>query len=104
MIEIPLTSDPEQLFSIIINETVYDVRVVYNTRLVVWSISLSQNDVKIISSVALVAGVDIFLQYDIGLSNAFVINLDDSTQDATADNLGTVTKLFILTDAEVAGG
>lgn len=102
MIEVPLNSNPEQLFSIVIGDINYDCRVLLNSRTGIWSITFIQNGVDIVTGIPLVGGVDIFDQYNIAIRNAFVINLDNTNQDPTKTNLGTGAKLFILTDAEVA--
>lgn len=104
MIEIPLNSSPEQLFSITLNGETYDCRVILNSRTGVWSISFAQSGVDIVNGVALLGGVDILKQYNIPIENAYVVNLDMPNQDASKDNLGTVARLFILTDEEVSGG
>lgn len=104
MIEVPLTSEPEQRFSIKIDDQTYNCTVTLNSRLGIWSISLSQNNVDLVLGVALLSGVDIFGQYNIGISNAYVVNLSNSIIDPQKDNLGTVAKLFILTDDEVIVG
>jgi hypothetical protein len=101
MIEIPLNSNPEQLFSVSVNSLTYDIRVVLNSRTTVWTISLSQEGVSIVEGVALLSGIDIAVQYTLPFENVYVVNLDNSKQDASADNLGTVARLFILTDEEV---
>lgn len=103
MIEVPLNSSPEQLFSITLEGNTYDCRVILNSRTGVWSISFSQSGTDIVNGVALVGGVDILKQYNIPIENAYVVNLDKTNQDPTKDNLGTVAKLFILTDEEVSG-
>lgn len=104
MIEIPLNSSPEQLFSITLNGETYDCRVILNSRTGVWSISFAQSGVDIVNGVALLGGVDILKQYNIPIENAYVVNLDTPNQDASKDNLGVVARLFILTDEEVSGG
>lgn len=101
MIEVPLNSNPEQLLSITLDGETYDSRVILNSRTSVWSISFSQSGVDIVNGISLLGGVDIFNQYNIPISNAYVINLDNSREDASKDNLGTVAKLFILTEEEV---
>lgn len=104
MIEIPLNSSPEQLFSITLSGQTYDCRVILNSRTGVWSISFSQSGTDIVNGVSLLGGVDILKQYNIPVENAYVVNLDTPNEDATKNNLGTVAKLFILTDEEVSGG
>lgn len=104
MIEIPLNSSPEQLFQITISGNTYNIRVVLNSRTGIWSISFAQNGIDIINGIALVGGVDILNQYNIPITNAYVVNLDNSKLDPSKTNLGIVAKLFILTDEEVSGG
>lgn len=104
MIEIPLNSSPEQLFSITLSGNTYDCRVILNSRTGVWSISFSQSGVDIVVGVSMVGGVDILKQYNIPIENVYIVNLDDTSEDPTKDNLGTVAKLFILTDEEVGNG
>lgn len=104
MIEVPLNSNPEQLFSITLNGNTYDCRVILNSRTGVWSISFSQSGVDIVVGVSLLGGVDILNQYNIPIENAYIVNLDNTNQDPTSTNLGTVAKLFILTEEEVSGG
>lgn len=101
MLEIPLTNDPEQLFSITLNGEVYDCRVMLNYRGQFWTITISQEEVELITGVPLLGGVDIFEQYNIPIQNAFVVNLDDTRLDPTRDNLGEIARLFILEDSEL---
>lgn len=104
MIEIPLNSSPEQLFSITLSGNTYDCRVILNSRTGVWSISFSQSGLDIVVGISMVGGVDILKQYNIPIENAYIVNLDNTNEDPTKDNLGTVAKLFILTDEEVGNG
>ena len=102
MLEIPLNSEPEQLFSIPLSGESFDIRITLNSRSSTWYISISQGDLTYVDGVALLGGVDIFKQYNIPIENAYVINIENSTIDADKTNLGTVAKLFILTDEEVS--
>lgn len=101
MIEIPLTSDPEQLFNIILEGENFDIRVALNSRTGVWSIGFSQSGVAILEGVPLLGGIDILKQHNIPISNAFVVNLDKPSEDPSKDNLGVVARLFVLEDEEV---
>lgn len=104
MIEIPLNSNPEQLFSVTINDVTYDARVILNSRTGVWTIDLSSNGSEVISGVPLLSGVDIFAQYTIPISNVYAVNLENLRQDPSRDSLGTSSKLLILTDEEIENG
>lgn len=104
MIEIPLNSNPEQLFSITLFEQTYDIRITLNSRTGVWSISFAQNGEDLITNIALLGGVDILHQYNLPFKNTYIINLENNKLDATVNGLGAVSKLFILTDEEVENG
>lgn len=103
MIEIPLDSSPEQLFSINLSGEPYDCRVLLNSRTGIWTISFSKSGVDIVIGIPLLAGVDILKQYLIPITNMYVLNLDQPTLDPSKVGLGTSSKLFILTDEEVSG-
>ena len=100
MIEIPLTSEPEQLFSTSISGVKYNFRVIYGIRSG-WSMSISTDNEDLLDGVSLVGGVDLFKQHNIPIKNAYIVNLNNPSEDATSDNMGTSVKLFILTDDEV---
>ena len=104
MIEIPLNSNPEQLFSITIGEQTYDIRVISNSRRAMWTISFAQSGVDILNGVALFGGVDILRQHHLPIKNMYVVDLENNKLDPSLDNLGTAAKLFILTDEEVVSG
>lgn len=104
MIEIPLNANPEQLFSIVLSGETYDIRVALNSRLGVWTLSFSQLGEPVLSGVSLVGGIDILNQYNIPVTNMYIVNLDQPELDPSRDNLGSVSRLFILTDEEVSGG
>lgn len=101
MIEIPLNSSPEQLFSITLGGNTYDLRVKLNSRLAQWAVSFAQNGTDIITGIPLVGGIDILNQYNIAIENMYIVNLDNPNLDPNVDNLGTVSKLFILTEEEI---
>lgn len=104
MIQIPLTSAPEQFFSIVIKEVKYDVRVTLNSRTGIWSIGLSKKGKDIISGIPLLAGVDIFDQHNLGIGKGYIVNLENSNKDPSRTGLGTSSKLFILTEEEIENG
>ena len=101
MLEIPLTSDGEQKFNTILDGVLYDLRILYNTRLNLWTMDISSSGSDIANGVALVQGGDIMSPYNNGPSNLFVVNTTGSNSDAGPDNLGTEVKLFQLTAEEL---
>ena len=101
MLEIPLNSSPEQILSTTIDGEVYTIRVIYNSRTGVWTADFSNKGIELLVGVTLVGGTNIFNQYNIPIKTAYVVNLENNKLDATAENLGSVVKLFILTEGEV---
>jgi hypothetical protein len=101
MIEIPLTNDPAQTFTIAIEDVIYSLRVSFNTRAGYWTADFSTSGTPLIMGIPLLGGVDIVQQYNIPLTNMFVVNTAQPNQDATVDNLGDIVKLVLLTDEEL---
>ena len=101
MIQIPLTNDPAQSFSIDLNDVLYDVGVTYNTRAAIWMLDLVSDD-DALYGVALVSGVNLLQQHPFALDSLFLINLSDSTEDPAADDLADAFALVSLTDEEIA--
>lgn len=97
MIQIPLTSQSEQKFTIEIQETLYNMRVLFNTRNSVWYISIADEQNKsILNEVALLGGVNILEQYNVKLKNMFSITLENPKLDPTGTNLGVENFLYIV--------
>ena len=104
MIEIPLSSKPEQLFSIVIKTTKYDMRVILNSRTGNWSLDLAAGGIDLVSGIALLPGADIFGQYNLDIGIGYIINLESPRQDPTRDEFGKLSRLFILTEEELQNG
>lgn len=105
MIEIPLTSDVEQLFSITLESQTYDIRVTLSSRTKIWTISFSQNGISILQGIPLLGGIDILDQYNVPpITNTYMVNIDNPRLDPSKDGLGTSSKLTILTEEEIENG
>ena len=102
MVEIPLTSAPEQLFSISLSGTLYDIRVVYNTRQAIWSISIYDRTTSeaLVEGVALLIGVNILNQYNLPITNLYMVDTKQLNSDATSDNLGSDVRLVMLEESD----
>ena len=100
MLEIPLSNSPDQQFRINLDNERYDIEVVYNTRSGIWHITISRAGTRIIDSVAMLGGIDIFNPYNIPIRNAYVVDENNNLLDPTRETFGVSVKLFILTDAE----
>ena len=104
MLEIPITSQPEQIFTIATEFGTREIRIIANLRLEKWTMSfysvVDGVSAPIITGISLLPGTNIIKQYPEILQDAMIIaNLDDYRDDPTLDNLGTVCKLIFL-DAE----
>jgi hypothetical protein len=104
MIEIPLNAKPEQLFSIVIKETKYDLRVILNSRTGSWSLDLAADGKDLVTGIALLPGADIFGQYNLDIGMGYIINLENPGQDPSRDQFGKLSRLFILTEEELQNG
>ena len=103
MILLPVTSSSEQRLSTIIDGVRYLFRVIFNTRIGAYSLSISTaQNAPMINGVVLVGGANLLGHVDIGISNLFAINVNDSNQDARFDNLGTDVVIAVLTEDEMA--
>ena len=103
MIEIPLNSKPEQLFSISIAGTRYDIRVIINSRTGIWTIGFSTGGVDLATGIPLLGGSDILGYLNLPIRRAYVVNLDNPSGNPTRTGLGTSSRLFLLTEKEVSG-
>lgn len=100
MIEIPLSNQPEQLFSIVLNDVLYNCRVILNTRSSTWSFSLSKGSEKVIDGITLLSGINILKQYNLPLKSIFVVNIDNPKSDPTPLNLGISSRVYLLESAQ----
>lgn len=103
MIELPVNNSPEQLFSITLDGLVYRMRIVYNTRVAQWALSIFQDGVPLVQGVPLIGGVDVLQQHNLPIKNMFAVNLVAPELDPDFDGFGTNSKIVILTDAELIG-
>lgn len=99
MIEIPLSSEPEQLFSTFISGVKYSFRVIYGIRSG-WSISIYRGEEVLKEGLALKSGVDLLRPYNFGIGEMYLVNLDNPNQEADSDNLGSSVKLFIVSEED----
>jgi hypothetical protein len=102
MIEIPLTSYPDQRFNIALDSISYEMRVIYNTRSSIWTLDIAQGNIEILNGIPLLLGGDIMRPFTTGPSRLFVFNIGSSSGDATSENLGSGVRLYQLTASEIA--
>lgn len=101
MIEIPLTTEPSQSFSIPLEGTIYKLEVIFNTRTNRWSFSISNSGTLLVSGVYIAGGVDLLAPHALGIKNLFAMNSSDSLEDSDFGALGNAVKLVLFTDEEI---
>ncbi len=101
--EVPLSNDPEQLFRFNAGGASYEARVIFNYRSGMWSISLATNGAPLVSGVPMLSGIDIFRQYNIGIKNVYMVNVENIIADPTSSGLGSVSKMIIFDDGDIDG-
>jgi len=100
MLQIPLTNDPSQVFSIDLNGIVYDLAILYNTREGVWTLNISSSDLTI-NGISLVTGANLILQHPSLLDSLFLINLSEDLEDPTSTTLAEQFALVTLSADEI---
>lgn len=103
MLEIPLTNDPYQKFSVFIDDTRYDCELSFNDRMEAWTMNVSSNGEELIHGLPLLSGVNIVDQFLFFEDNVFVLNINDDTQNPTFEDIGEESKLLIVTQEEING-
>ena len=106
MLEIPLNSVPEQYFKLSTPSGTHELRVVANSRLEKWTMSIYSiaegARTPLITGIALMGGVNIIAQYpSLPWTNLYVINTG-ANEDPTLTDLGTLNRLILLEEADVA--
>ncbi len=102
---IPLTSDPSQIFTVELESVIYKFNVSYNQRLDSWSFTLSDSDNNILlAAVPILIGPNLLKQYTLEIGALIVWDDEDKLIDATGDDddLGTRVILTHFTEAEIA--
>jgi len=103
MIQIPLGTEPDQVFDVDISGSTYRVRVVLNSRSNIWNLSLSQAGQKLIDSVSLVGGVDLFIQYpSIPITNAYILNVYNQELDPIGEEFGDAVRFLVLDSEDLS--
>lgn len=106
MTEIPVEHGvPSQTLKVDLEGNTYNIRIIYNTRVGVWTLDLSnESGAPLASGVTMVLGADLINQFNLGIG-ALVMVEDGSTRlDASSEDLGSRILLIHLTPEEVANG
>lgn len=108
--EIPLTSDPSSIFEISLNGRLVQLQTKYNVRgsqaeglIPYWTLDIREPDTgqNLALGLALVLGVDILRQLNLGLGSLFMFDTTETHTEANENTLGTDQKLIYYTPEEV---
>lgn len=95
IIELPLTPDPSQRFTVQLGRVKYELYVKFNSRSGVWTFDLAIVNTKavLLQSVPIVLGADLLLPYNFDLGRLIAVDTSNRSRDAAAEDLGTRVKL-----------
>ena len=104
MTEIPIESGvPSQTLKVDLEGDAYNFRIIYNTRVGVWTFDLSNEDGEALASgVTMVMGADLIDQYNLGIGALVMVEEGITGIDAGVDDLGDRVIFLHLTEEEVA--
>lgn len=103
MTEIPIESGvPSQTFKVDLEGDTYNFRIIYNTRVGVWTFDLSNEDGESLADgVTMVMGTDLIDQYNLNIGALIMAEEGITRLDAGVDDLGERVLLIHLTEEEV---
>ena len=95
IIELPLTPDPSQRFTVQLGRVKYDFYVKFNSRSGVWTFDLSVASSKavLLQSIPIVLGADLLAPYNLAIGRLIATDTSSRGRDATTEDLGTRVKL-----------
>lgn len=96
IIQIPLTADPAQNFTTQLGEIKYYFEVKFNSRNGVWTLDMYDDVTRAVIALGLpiVLGQDLLEPYNLGIGSLAALDLNATSTDAGADDLGTRVALF----------
>lgn len=103
IIQLPLTTDTPQTFTIQLGTVTYQVNAYWNDRSGVWLMDILNptTQVAIATGLALVLGADLLAPYSLGIGSLLVFDETGTHTEATVDSLGTSTNVYWLSPDEL---
>ena len=104
---IPLSNDPSGILEITLNGLVYRLQTKFNSRgsggdgNPYWTLDIYLGEDPIALGIALVLGVDILRQLNLGIGGMFMFDKTETHTEATEDSLGAETVLIYFTPSEI---
>lgn len=104
IMEIPVSSDPAQVFTTQLGDVKYVLDIRFNDRSGVWTLDLYDDVSKalIAASIPLVVGQDLLEPYNFGIGSLLCIDGSGQGSDAGPDDLGDRVKLYWFSADEVS--
>ncbi len=102
IIELPLSPDPSQRFTVQLGRVKYDFYVKFNSRSGVWTFDLAVSSTKavLLQSIPIILGADLLQPYNLGIGRLIASDTSNRSKDATSDDLGTRVKLIWFSPEE----
>lgn len=103
ILELPLSSDPAQVFSTQLGDVKYTIEAKYNDRSGIWTLDLYDGPTRnlIVASLPLVIGQDILEPYNFGIGSTLCVDGTGQGRDAGTDDLGERVKVYWISADEV---
>lgn len=95
IIDLPLSADPSQLFTVQLGRVKYDFYVKFNSRSGVWTFDLTVATTKaiLLQSIPIVLGADLLEPYNLAIGRLIAVDSTSRGRDALDDDLGARVKL-----------
>lgn len=99
---IPLSSEPAQDFTVVLNKTAYDFHVQWSDVRKVWTVDIADNVSKsaLVAGASLLLGVNVLASYALGMGALFCYDASGADEDAGEDDLGDRVLLVYYTPRE----
>lgn len=96
ILQVPLSTAPDQLLSITIKGVLYKLRVRLNFRMQIWTLDLlTSADEPLAYGVPMVPGVDLLASYGLELSGLIAVNINDTNAYLSTEDLPSSGGLFV---------
>lgn len=104
--EIPLTPAPSSIFEITLSGRLFRFQTKYNARGSLdnrpyWTVDISENGAPVLLGIALVLGVDLLRQFNLGIGALVMADRTDTGTEADENNLGDTAILLYYSPEEI---
>lgn len=100
-LQIPIDTTEDQQVRVLVDETRYTFRFIWNELLEFWSMDISTDTTTLMQGKNLAGGAELINQYNLPFSNIYVVNLVDNAAEMVLANTGTTSLLVILSDEDI---